>query len=68
MSDVEVEDVPKKVSKSESGKETNSFTLRKITDLTNEEKKKIIADIKTGKEDEHYELKEFKNGTSRIVN
>ena len=67
MSDVEVEDAPKKVSKSESVKETNSVPLKKITDLTDEEKKQIIADIKAGKDNEHYELKEFKNGTSRIV-
>ena len=67
----------KKVTKSESVKETNSIPrsvsssssscLKKITDLTDEEKKQIIADIKAGKENEHYELKEFKNGTSRIV-
>ena len=66
MSDVEVEDAPKKVSQSESGKETNSIPLKKITDLTDEEKKKIIADIKAGKENEHYELKESKNGTIKI--
>ena len=67
MSDVEVEDAPKNVSKSESGKETNSIPFKKITDLTDKEKKQIIADIKAGKENEQYELKEFKNGTSRIV-
>ena len=67
MSDVEVEDAPKKVAKSETVKETNSIPLKKITDLTDEEKKQIIADIQAGKENEHYELKEFKNGTSRIV-
>ena len=41
--------------------------IKMITDLTDEEKKQIIADIKAGKENEHYKLKEFKNGTSRIV-
>ena len=67
MSDVEVEDAPKKVAKSETVKETNSIPLKKITDLTDEEKKQIIDHLKAGKESEHYELKEFKNGTSRIV-
>ena len=41
--------------------------FKKIADLNDEEKKNIIDSIKAGKESEHYELKEFKNGTSRIV-
>ena len=41
--------------------------IKKITDLTDEEKKQIIDNLKAGKENEHYELKEFKNGSSRIV-
>ena len=53
-----VKEVPQKPSKTE---------FKKITDLNDEEKKKIIADIQAGKESEHYELKEFKNGTFRIV-
>jgi len=60
------EEVPKEVVKEIPPTPTKS-SFKKITDLNDEEKKKIIADIQAGKESEHYELKEFKNGTFRIV-
>ena len=41
--------------------------FKKIKDLNDEEKKKIIDDIKAGKESEHYQLKEFKNGKTVII-
>ena len=47
--------------------QTTKTPFKKIADLYDEEKKRIIDSIKAGKESEHYELKEFKNGTFRIV-
>ena len=43
-------------------------TKRKITDMSVEEKNVIIAEIVNGKENEHYHVKQFKNGTYRLVN
>ena len=41
---------------------------KKITDMSAEERDKYIAEIKSGKENEFYEIKEFKNGNCRLVN
>ena len=60
------EEVPKEVVKEIPPTPTKS-SFKKIADLNDEEKKKIIADIQAGKESEHYELKEFKNGTFRLL-
>ena len=71
--EVETEEVVKEVVK-EKGKKVvkeipqpKKTPFKKIADLNDEEKKQIIDSIKAGKESEHYELKEFKNGTFRIV-
>ena len=55
------------VAKQEVPPKPTKTPFKKIADLNDEEKKNIIESIKAGKESEHYELKEFKNGTSRIV-
>jgi len=64
-----VKEIPQKPPKTEfaaCGSGTH-VPFKKIADLNDEEKKQIIDSIKAGKESEHYELKEFKNGTFRIV-
>ena len=65
--EVEEEVIQKKVSLKESLKEPVSNQFKKTNDLADEEKKKIIADIQSDKENEFFELKEFKNGSYRIV-
>ena len=64
--DVEEPEVVKEVVKEVPVKQTKT-PFKKIADLNDEEKKKIIDSIKAGKESEHYELKIHKNGREQIV-
>ena len=59
--DVEEEEVVKEIPP-----KPTKTPFKKISELNDEEKKSIIDDLKAEKESEHYELKKFKNGTSKI--
>jgi len=41
---------------------------KKMMEMSKEEKDKIIADIKSGKDHEHYDIKIFANGNCRLIN
>jgi len=47
---------------------TTTPKRKKISDLTDQEKAQIIAEIKAGKTNEFYDIKFFNNGNCRIVN
>ena len=47
---------------------SESYTKKKIADMSKEEKDVIINELKSGGMSDYFELKQFKNGNCRLIN
>ena len=57
---------PKQIQPAQSTQPTVTITRKKITDLTEQERAKLISDAQNGIENEFYNVKLLKNGSTRI--